>query len=47
MRCAGWYLRHVVPRVEPAISRWSGGRMTALPMTPVVFLHAMGARTGK
>ena len=21
--------------------------MTALPMTPVVFLHAMGARTGK
>ena len=47
MRCAGWYLRNVVPRVEPALSRWSGGRLTSLPITPVVFLGTTGARTGR
>jgi deazaflavin-dependent oxidoreductase (nitroreductase family) len=47
MRCAAWYLKHVVPRVEPAISHWSHGRLTCLPITPIVFLHTQGARTGE
>jgi len=47
MRCAAWYLKNVVPRIEPALSRWSGGRITSLPITPVVFLQTHGARTGK
>jgi deazaflavin-dependent oxidoreductase (nitroreductase family) len=47
MRCAAWYLKHIVPRVEPALSRWSAGRMTSLPITPVVFLRTIGARTGE
>lgn len=47
VRAAGWYLENVVSRVEPAIMRWSGGRITSLPIAPVVFLHAKGARTGR
>jgi hypothetical protein len=43
IRCAGWYLKQVVPRIEPALDRWTGGRLTALPITPVVFLHTRGA----
>ena len=46
IRCAGWYLEKVVPRIEPALSRWSRGRLTSLPIAPVVFLHASGARSG-
>jgi deazaflavin-dependent oxidoreductase (nitroreductase family) len=46
MRCAGWYLRHVVPRIEPAFYRLSRGRLTSLPITPIVFLHTRGVRTG-
>src|SRR5262249_44590915 len=47
MRCAAWYLKNVVPRVEPALDRWSRGRVTSLPITPIIFLHARGARTGQ
>lgn len=47
MRCAAWYLKNGVPRIEPALSRWSGGRMTSLPITPVLFLQTNGARTGE
>ena len=47
MRCAAWYLKNVVPRIEPALSRWSSGRVTSLPITPVVFLQTNGARTSK
>ena len=43
---AGWYLEHVVSRIEPVLDRWSGGRVTSLPITPVVFLEGIGARTG-
>ena len=45
MRCAAWYLKNVVPRIEPTLTRWSGGRLTSLPITPVVFLQTNGART--
>ena len=47
MRCAAWYLRNVVPRIEPALSHWSGGRLTSLPITPVVFLQTNGVRTSE
>jgi deazaflavin-dependent oxidoreductase (nitroreductase family) len=47
MRCAGWYLKHAVPRIEPVFYRWTRGRLTCLPITPIVFLHTRGARTGK
>lgn len=47
MLCAAWYLKNIVPRIEPALYRWSGGRMTSLPITPVVFLQTLGARTGE
>jgi deazaflavin-dependent oxidoreductase (nitroreductase family) len=47
LRIAGWYLRNMVPRVEPALSGWTSGHLTSLPITPVVFLHAVGARTGE
>lgn len=43
---AGWYLDHVVSRIEPSVSRWTGGRGTSLPIAPVVFLRSMGAKTG-
>lgn len=47
IRLAGWYLENVVPRIEPALSRWSRGRVTSLPIAPVVFLQAAGARTSE
>ena len=47
MRCAAWYLRNVVARIEPALSHWSGGRLTSLPITPVVFLQTNGVRTSE
>jgi deazaflavin-dependent oxidoreductase (nitroreductase family) len=47
MRCAAWYLKNVVPRIEPALSRLSGGRLTSLPITPVIFLQTNGARTSE
>ncbi len=47
MRCAGWYLKHIVPRLEPPLIRWFGGRVTSLPITPVVFLETVGVRTGR
>jgi deazaflavin-dependent oxidoreductase (nitroreductase family) len=36
-----------VSRIEPTLNRWSGGRITSLPIAPVLFLHAVGARTGE
>jgi deazaflavin-dependent oxidoreductase (nitroreductase family) len=47
MRCAAWYLKNVVPRVEPTLYRWSSGRLTSLPIARIVFLHTRGARTGQ
>lgn len=47
LAAAGWYLEHVVSRIEPAVSRWSRGRLTSLPIAPVVFLHSVGGRTGR
>lgn len=47
VRAAGLYLEHVVSRIEPLLNRWSGGRLTSLPIAPIVFLHATGAKTGE
>jgi deazaflavin-dependent oxidoreductase (nitroreductase family) len=47
MRCAGWYLKNVVPRIEPTLYRWSRGRLTSLPIAQIVFLHTRGARTSE
>ena len=47
MRGAGWYLKHVVPRIEPALSEWTRGRVTSLPISPVVFLETVAARGGR
>lgn len=47
MTCAGWYLKNVVSRVEPTLSRWTGGRLTSLPISPIVFVESTGARTGR
>lgn len=42
LRGASWYLRHVVSRVEPVLSEWTGGRLTSLPISPIVFLERPG-----
>ena len=47
MRCAAWYLKNVVPRIEPALYRWTHGRLTSLPIAPIVFLHTRGAKTSE
>jgi deazaflavin-dependent oxidoreductase (nitroreductase family) len=47
MQCAAWYLKNIVSRLEPLLDRWTHGRMTSLPITPVVFLKTLGARTGE
>ena len=47
MRCIVWYATHVVTCIEPALYRWTHGRLTSLPATPIVFLHSRGARTGE
>lgn len=47
LAAAGWYLENVVSRLEPAVSRWSRGRLTSLPIAPVVFVHSVGATTGR
>ncbi|HEX2646998.1 MAG TPA: nitroreductase family deazaflavin-dependent oxidoreductase [Candidatus Dormibacteraeota bacterium] len=44
MRGAGWYLKHVVTRLEPALSDWTRGRVTSLPISPVVFLETLRGR---
>ena len=44
---ATWYLRNVVPRVEPVLSGWSRGRISCLPIAPLVFAETTGARTGQ
>ena len=47
MRIAGWYLKHIVPKIEPALSNLSRGRLTSLPISPIVFLETVGARSGR
>lgn len=42
-----WYVKNVSPRVDPKLSRWTRGRLTSIPIIPVLLLHHVGARSGQ
>jgi deazaflavin-dependent oxidoreductase (nitroreductase family) len=41
-----WYVKNISPPVDAAFNRFTGGRLTSLPL-PTVFLTHTGARSGK
>jgi deazaflavin-dependent oxidoreductase (nitroreductase family) len=47
MTSAGtWFLKNISRRMDPALHRASGGRLTTVMVTPVVLLTATGAKSG-
>src|SRR3712207_3475401 len=41
------YLKHISPRVDPPLTRWTRGRLSSLLVVPPVLLHAVGAKSGQ
>ena len=41
------YLKHISPRVDPALTRWTRGRLSSLLIVPPVLLKTVGAKSGE
>jgi deazaflavin-dependent oxidoreductase (nitroreductase family) len=41
-----WYLRNICPRVDPALLRVTGGRVSSVYPVPTMLLTTTGAKTG-
>jgi deazaflavin-dependent oxidoreductase (nitroreductase family) len=42
-----WYVKKVSPKVDPTLARISNGRVTSIPMLPILLLHHVGAKSGQ
>lgn len=41
------YLKHISPRVDPPLTRWTRGRISSLLIVPPVLLKTVGAKSGE
>ena len=42
-----WYVKKVSPKVDPALARLTKGRVSSIPMLPILLLHHVGAKSGQ
>lgn len=42
-----WYLINVAPKLDRVLLRLTGGRLTSVPVVPIVYLTHTGARSGR
>lgn len=42
-----WFVKNVSPKVDPTLARMTKGRVTSIPMLPILLLHHVGAKSGQ
>ena len=42
-----WWVKKVSPKVDPALTRMTKGRVSSIPMLPILLLHHVGAKSGQ
>jgi deazaflavin-dependent oxidoreductase (nitroreductase family) len=42
-----WYLKKLAPGLDRALDRLTGGRLTSVPVIPILLLKHVGARSGR
>jgi deazaflavin-dependent oxidoreductase (nitroreductase family) len=42
-----WYVKKVSPKVDPALTRLTNGRVSSIPMLPILLLHHVGRKSGQ
>jgi deazaflavin-dependent oxidoreductase (nitroreductase family) len=42
-----WWVKKVSPKVDPTLVKLTGGRVTSIPMLPILLLHHVGAKSGQ
>ena len=42
-----WFVKNVSPKVDPTLARLTNGRVTSIPVLPILLLHHVGAKSGQ
>jgi deazaflavin-dependent oxidoreductase (nitroreductase family) len=42
-----WYVKNVSPRIDPILARATKGRVSSIPVLPILLLHHVGAKSGQ
>jgi deazaflavin-dependent oxidoreductase (nitroreductase family) len=42
-----WWVKKVSPKVDPGLARVTKGRVSSIPMLPILLLHHVGAKSGQ
>lgn len=42
-----WYVKKISPKVDPTLARLTNGRVTSIPVLPILLLHHVGAKSGQ
>ncbi len=42
-----WFVKNVSPKVDPPLARMTKGRVTSIPMLPILLLHHVGRKSGQ